>query len=177
MSKFYKAGAKVAALCKEILDSQSETFRKTGELAKQHGGVSGEFYVRRGVHGERYMDGFVFRDVSKVDTSIFRKERNNDDEWIPRITTKAGKVIAEQLKSFKSMSNCKLMEATGLDFFVNRRFWGPGIAEYGGEFYIEVQDGMEPKGCTRISDLEMESIRAKADKASKRKSRKKAAAV
>lgn len=154
---YWKAGERIAAICRRYSDARAEQFRSAKLLAKKYGANTRHVLSSRGFYSDR-VTGFIFADESKVDTKAFRKCKYVADGWLPRLGTKAGRAIDAELKSLDVDTLAELIKALGINCFTGDGFFTPGIREVGGDFYITLRGNMKPRGCKRISDLRFERI-------------------
>lgn len=101
----------------------------------------------------------VFKDKEKVDKSIWKNVNASDNEWLPRLNTKLGKVINEKLKSVPVISNDELNKCAN---FKGDPFQRIGVSfinkEYIGFIIKENWEYKAPKDCEEITVTEWNKL-------------------
>lgn len=167
MSKYYKAGPEIAALCEAATEDEKRTVDEGCKLSRKHGGSRNDVVTVRNSMGELVVIGFKFSKPDAADPKLFKTIKNADGAWmVPRRGTKKGKELAAQLNSLKSAAYRKVIDAIGMKMFYGCTVRFPGRSYIKGHWYLIVPEDVDAKGCTRISDVEWEKLNAKGKKGS-----------
>jgi hypothetical protein len=104
-----------------------------------------------------HLSAFTFKEGVQVDQKLFRMK---DGFWVPRLSSKAGRKLAERMRAVEFMDGEDFAEAVGIKTFLAGRWCTPGVEKIGDTYLLTADaEAGTPKHCRRISDIKAEEMR------------------
>lgn len=169
MARYYEATGATRKELLAIYAKRDEGFKQATAMMKRLGADS---WLRQAVWGSELVTGFEFKDASKVDRKLFKQIKGWDSYYEPRLSSKAGKALKQEMMGIDLGGTAGIGEAIGFKRGLKAKGRGvtltgrAGLEIFGNRAIVKIEDDEgEPNGdCKRISDLAVERLRNKYDK-------------
>lgn len=154
---YWKVDAEASKKIADMYKVRQKLRKQWQEYSASIGASTNELVLSHG-WGRLVVCGFLFKEPP---AKGFYKSKHGEF-WVPR----AGTVVRKDMDKMECRLVDDVCNLLGINMFQGDSFITPGIKEKGGSIYIAMPQGKPKKHCTRISDVEYESLFSRKKKAS-----------